>query len=82
METELRQINGNTEKLRRSHSELVELQLVLEKAGGRGGGLVDVTILSGVHWGILPDFTITGAVDSTGGNLGEYDHIERYPMGI
>jgi hypothetical protein len=26
----LRQINVNTEKLRRSHSELVELQLVLE----------------------------------------------------
>ena len=34
LENELRQINVNTEKLRRSHSELVELQLVLEKAGG------------------------------------------------
>ena len=38
LENELRQINVNTEKLRRSHSELVELQLVLEKAGGQGQG--------------------------------------------
>ena len=34
LEHELRQITANTEKLRKSHSELVELQLVLEKAGG------------------------------------------------
>jgi len=34
VESEMRMINVNTEKLRRSHSELVELQLVLEKAGG------------------------------------------------
>ena len=34
LEHELRQITANTEKLRTSHAELVELQLVLEKAGG------------------------------------------------
>ena len=34
LELELRQITVNTDKLRRSHAELVELQLVLEKAGG------------------------------------------------
>ena len=34
LESELRQITDNTEKLRRGHSELVELQIVLEKAGG------------------------------------------------
>jgi len=33
LERELLEINGNVEKLRRSHSELMELQLVLEKAG-------------------------------------------------
>ena len=32
-ERELLELNANVEKLRRSHSELVELQLVLEKAG-------------------------------------------------
>ena len=32
-ERELLEVNANVEKLRRSHSELVELQLVLEKAG-------------------------------------------------
>ena len=31
---EVTQLSQNTEKLRRSHGELVELQLVLEKAGG------------------------------------------------
>ncbi|CAL6341913.1 unnamed protein product [Bathycoccus prasinos] len=31
---EVSQLSANTEKLRRSHGELVELQLVLEKAGG------------------------------------------------
>ena len=31
---EVTQLSANTEKLRRSHGELVELQLVLEKAGG------------------------------------------------
>ena len=34
LEAELLEINGNAERLRRSHSELMELQLVLEKAGG------------------------------------------------
>ena len=34
LETELIEINGNSERLQRSHSELMELQLVLEKAGG------------------------------------------------
>merc|ERR1719183_3474806 len=34
LETELLEVNSNQEKLSRSHSELVELQLVLEKAGG------------------------------------------------
>ena len=34
LEGELRQITDNTEKLRRGHSELVELQIVLEKASG------------------------------------------------
>jgi len=34
LEQELRQITANTDKLRRSRAELVELQLVLEKAGG------------------------------------------------
>ena len=34
LETELLEINGNSERLQRSHSELMELQLVLEKAGG------------------------------------------------
>lgn len=34
MESELLEVNGNQDKLSRSHSELVELQLVLEKAGG------------------------------------------------
>jgi V-type H+-transporting ATPase subunit a len=33
LETELLEINSNSEKLRRSQSELVELKLVLEKAG-------------------------------------------------
>jgi V-type H+-transporting ATPase subunit a len=33
LERELLEVNANVEKLRRSHSELVELQLVLEKAG-------------------------------------------------
>ena len=34
LESELLEINGNSERLQRSHSELMELQLVLEKAGG------------------------------------------------
>jgi hypothetical protein len=34
LETELLEVNSNQDKLSRSHSELVELQLVLEKAGG------------------------------------------------
>lgn len=34
LESELIEINGNSERLQRSHSELMELQLVLEKAGG------------------------------------------------
>ena len=34
VESELIEINGNSERLQRSHSELMELQLVLEKAGG------------------------------------------------
>lgn len=34
LETELLEINGNSERLQKSHSELMELQLVLEKAGG------------------------------------------------
>eukprot|EP00242_Pyramimonas_sp_CCMP2087_P004638 CAMPEP_0198211454 /NCGR_PEP_ID=MMETSP1445-20131203/23973_1 /TAXON_ID=36898 /ORGANISM="Pyramimonas sp., Strain CCMP2087" /LENGTH=838 /DNA_ID=CAMNT_0043885717 /DNA_START=197 /DNA_END=2713 /DNA_ORIENTATION=+ len=34
LESELLEVNGNQDKLSRSHSELVELQLVLEKAGG------------------------------------------------
>ncbi len=34
LESELLDINGNSERLQRSHSELMELQLVLEKAGG------------------------------------------------
>ena len=34
LETELTEINGNSERLQKSHSELMELQLVLEKAGG------------------------------------------------
>jgi len=34
LEAELLEVNSNQEKLSRSHSELVELQLVLEKAGG------------------------------------------------
>mmetsp|Transcript_17767 Transcript_17767/g.24563 ORF Transcript_17767/g.24563 Transcript_17767/m.24563 type:complete len:848 (+) Transcript_17767:114-2657(+) len=34
LETELLEANSNQNKLSRSHSELVELQLVLEKAGG------------------------------------------------
>ena len=33
LELELLEVNANSDKLRRSHSELVELQLVLEKAG-------------------------------------------------
>jgi hypothetical protein len=33
LETELLEVNANTERLTRTHSELVELQLVLEKAG-------------------------------------------------
>ncbi|KAK9805190.1 hypothetical protein WJX72_004776 [[Myrmecia] bisecta] len=33
LERELLEINSNSERLQRSHSELVELQLVLEKAG-------------------------------------------------
>ena len=33
LERELLEVNANSDKLRRSHSELVELQLVLEKAG-------------------------------------------------
>lgn len=33
LEAELLEVNANTERLQRSHSELVELQLVLEKAG-------------------------------------------------
>lgn len=33
LETELLEVNSNSERLQRSHSELVELQLVLEKAG-------------------------------------------------
>lgn len=34
LEAELLEVNSNQDKLSRSHSELVELQLVLEKAGG------------------------------------------------
>lgn len=34
LESELLEINGNSERLQKSHSELMELQLVLEKAGG------------------------------------------------
>ena len=34
LEGELLEINSNSDKLKKSHSELVELQLVLEKAGG------------------------------------------------
>lgn len=34
LETELLEVNANQDKLDRSHSEMVELQLVLEKAGG------------------------------------------------
>ena len=33
LETELIEVNSNSERLQRSHSELVELQMVLEKAG-------------------------------------------------
>ena len=33
LETELLEVNSNSERLTRSHSELVELQMVLEKAG-------------------------------------------------
>ena len=52
LEAELLEVNSNTERLQRSHSELVELQLVLEKAGAffdearaEGGGLSDTTNL-------------------------------------
>ena len=33
LEGELLELNSNSERLQRSHAELVELQLVLEKAG-------------------------------------------------
>ena len=33
LEAELLELNSNSERLSRSHAELVELQLVLEKAG-------------------------------------------------
>ncbi len=33
LEAELLELNSNSERLQRSHAELVELQLVLEKAG-------------------------------------------------
>lgn len=36
MERELLELNGNNERLARSHAELLELQLLLERAGERG----------------------------------------------
>lgn len=33
LEAEMLEVNGNSERLARSYNELVELQLVLEKAG-------------------------------------------------
>ena len=51
LEGELRQITDNTEKLRRGHSELVELQIVLEKASGffeSGGRSGSVTMSDGI----------------------------------
>lgn len=40
LEAELLEINANTDKLQRTHNELTELQLVLEKVK-RGGGKAD-----------------------------------------
>jgi V-type H+-transporting ATPase subunit a len=49
LETELIEVNSNSERLQRSYSELVELQLVLEKAGAffdearsEGGALSEI----------------------------------------
>lgn len=49
LETELLEVNSNSERLQRSYSELVELQLVLEKAGAffdearhEGGALSEI----------------------------------------
>jgi V-type H+-transporting ATPase subunit a len=33
LEAEIMEVNGNSERLARSYNELVELQMVLEKAG-------------------------------------------------
>ena len=70
LESELRQITDNTEKLRRGHSELVELQIVLEKAGGffepgaRSGSVTmsdGIGMLGGASGGSLAQDEETGA---------------------
>ena len=76
LEGELRQITNNTEKLRRGHSELVELQIVLEKAsgffesGGRSGSVSmsdGIGMLGGASGGSLArdEETGEGSAEST-----------------
>ena len=73
LESELRQITDNTEKLRRGHSELVELQIVLEKAGGffepgaRSGSVTmsdGIGMLGGASGGSLAQDEETGGVNT------------------
>jgi len=63
-ERELLEVNANFEKLRRSHSELVELQLVLEKAGS----FFDAARTdAGLH---ADDFTVSASDSSLEGGAG------------
>jgi hypothetical protein len=62
LEAEIMEVNGNSERLARSYNELVELQLVLERAGsffdqvgvverGGGGGGAGASLTAVQHLG-------------------------------